>query len=203
MIKLNLYTASKSDEIIKEYLENNVSETLAEKINNGVKITKDNVELINKKSLVGFMKFATEEAKKAAEKGATFACIDDRTVFGWAINYFEEDSIEGELFTLDGEEYKPKVEIPKVTQSAVYTPKPTVKVSDMQENLFDLMFNDNESKQENEATDEVIEDAKQEETTGVTVGEMYCCQDEKFPTTSEEIVDKLKSLFGQDLVLVR
>ena len=33
MIELNLQTSNKQEEIIKEYLENNVSEVLADKIN--------------------------------------------------------------------------------------------------------------------------------------------------------------------------
>ena len=68
MYKLNLETKTKEQELIKEYLENNVSDIVADKINNGVKITKDNKTLINKKDLTGFMKFATDEAKKQAEK---------------------------------------------------------------------------------------------------------------------------------------
>ena len=53
------------------------------------------------------MKYACEEARKLAEKGSNWACIEDKVVFGWAIHYFEEDSIEGTLYTIDGEEYKP------------------------------------------------------------------------------------------------
>ena len=41
MIKLDLETNTEEEKLIKEYLENNVSEILADKINNGVKITKD------------------------------------------------------------------------------------------------------------------------------------------------------------------
>ena len=55
MIKLNLETNNKEYEIIKEYLENNVSEEFANKINNGIKIIKDNKTLINKKTLDTFM----------------------------------------------------------------------------------------------------------------------------------------------------
>ena len=43
MIKLNLTTSCKEHELIKEFLEQNVSETLAEKINNGVRIEKDGI----------------------------------------------------------------------------------------------------------------------------------------------------------------
>ena len=69
MIKLNLETKNKEQEILKAYLEENASETLADKINNGVKIQKDNKTLINKKTLDTFMKYAYEEARKLAEKG--------------------------------------------------------------------------------------------------------------------------------------
>lgn len=68
MIKLNLETNKKEYEIIKEYLENNVSEELADKINNGVKIVKDNKTLINKKTLDTFMQYANEEARKYSKR---------------------------------------------------------------------------------------------------------------------------------------
>ena len=42
-MKLNLETKTKEQELIKQYLEENVSEILAEKINNGVKIVKNKV----------------------------------------------------------------------------------------------------------------------------------------------------------------
>lgn len=205
MVKLNLKANTKSEEIIKDYLENNASETLAEKINKGVHITKDEQELINKKSLNGFMKFATEEAKKVAEQGANFACIDDKTVFGWVIHYFEEDSIEGTLYDLNGEEYKPKVEIPKVTQSAVYTPKPLHKVEDKQQNLFDIMFNDTEENKQQDtvetAEQEPIKEEIELDDTGIMVGEMYYGTSEQKPTDDYEIVDRLKQIFGNDLVV--
>ena len=90
MPKLNLDAKNETQKIIKDYLENNVSDILADKINNGVRIQKDGTTLINKKTLAGFMKFACDEAKKQAEKGAQSACIDDDVVYGWAVHYFEE-----------------------------------------------------------------------------------------------------------------
>ena len=111
-MKLNLTANNTAEERIKEYLEQNVSVALAEKINFGTPITKDGKQLINRKTLDGFMKYATEEARKLATKGAQFACIDDATVFGWSIHYFEEEAIEGELFNLDGTPYK-KIITPK------------------------------------------------------------------------------------------
>ena len=74
-------TNNDAEKRVKDYLEENASKTLAEKINNGVHITKDEKILINKKTLSGFMKYANSEARKLAEKGANFACIEDITVF--------------------------------------------------------------------------------------------------------------------------
>lgn len=129
MKELNLTATTPPQRIIKEYLENNVSDILADKINNGVKIERDGKTLINKKTLDGFMNYATEEARKQAEKGARSACIESNVVFGWAVHYFEEDSIEGTLYNEDGTEYaKPKA-APKKKKAAETKPietKPTV-----------------------------------------------------------------------------
>ena len=70
------------------------------------------------------MKYATEEARKQAAKGSTCACLHSDIVFGWAIHYFEEDSILGTLYNEDGTEYKAPKPTPKVT------PKPSVTVTD-------------------------------------------------------------------------
>ena len=107
MIELNLTAENRQEELVKAYLEEHASEELAEKINNGTLFTKDGVPLTNKKTLAGFMKYACEEARKMAKKGENAACVEDSVVYGWAIHFFEEDSIEGTLYTLDGAEYKP------------------------------------------------------------------------------------------------
>ncbi len=139
MIKLNLTANSNGEQRIKDYLEQNVSETLAEKINNGVQIQKDNLTLLNKKDLAGCLDYAKDEAQKLVEKNAQYACIDDPTVFGWAVHYFEEDSIEGNLYHLDGTEYEPAVkEKPKTTAPKKVEPKP----QDQQANIFDLLGED-------------------------------------------------------------
>lgn len=148
-MKLNLQAVTKEEQKVKAYLEANASEVLAEKINSGVRIQKDGKMLINKKTLAGFMKFACDEAKKQAEKGASSACIDDDTVYGWAVHYFEEDSIEGTLYNEDGTEYK--APMPKVTAKAPAVksvpPKPQPKP---QMSMFDLMGEDLEGKPEEE-----------------------------------------------------
>ena len=138
MITLNLTAKNTEQEVVKQYLEENASEMLAEKINNGVAIEKDGKTLINRKSLDGFMKYATEEARKQAEKGASSACVRSDVVFGWAIHYFEEDSIIGVLYNADGTEYKaPKPEVKKVakTTTSVATVK---KPESSQLSLFDF-----------------------------------------------------------------
>ena len=129
-MELTLKANDSSQEKIKKYLEENASETLADKINNGVVIEKDGKKLVNKKNLDGFMRFACEEARKQAAKGTNSACVDDAVVYGWAIHYFEEESIEGVLYNEDGTEYKPTrktVSTPKtVTAKSKTIQKPTV-----------------------------------------------------------------------------
>lgn len=136
MIKLNLTPQNKQEELILNYLQNNASETLADKINNGTPFEKDGHPLLNKKTLFGFMKYACDEAKKLAEKGANSACIDDITVYGWAIHYFEEESIEGTLYTIDGEEYKPAPKKVTTTKPATVKSQPT-KPQNLQFSIFD------------------------------------------------------------------
>ena len=145
MPKLNLEAKNETQKIIKDYLEKNVSDMLAEKINNGVRIHKDGKTLINKKTLEECMEFAIKEAQKLTEKGARAACIQDSVVFGWAIHYFEEDSIEGTLYNEDGTEYKPPKPVTPPKPATAYTPpKPQPKP---QMSLFELMENNaNEEK---------------------------------------------------------
>ena len=138
MIELNLTANTSAEEKILQYLKENASETLADKINNGTPFKKDGNPLLNKKTLSGFMKYACDEARKLAEKGANSACVDDATVYGWAVHFFEEDSIEGTLYTLDGEEYKPAVKA-KNTQKSTYTPTSAPKPQNQQASLFDML----------------------------------------------------------------
>lgn len=142
MKELNLKANTPSEQKILEYLQNNASETLAEKINNGTPFEKDGEPLLNKKTLSGFMKYACDEARKLDEKGANSACIDDVTVYGWAIHFFQEDSIEGTLYTIDGEEYKPAVKA-KNTQKSTYTPTSAPKQQNQQASLFDIISQEN------------------------------------------------------------
>ena len=134
-MRLNLETKTKEQELVKAYLEENASATLAEKINNGTPFEKDEKTLINKKTLDGFMKYASSEARKLASKGANSACVEDKVVYGWAVHYFEEDSIEGTLFNADGTEYKPTPKPMPAQVRKVEAKKPEQR----QPSLFDFM----------------------------------------------------------------
>jgi hypothetical protein len=160
---LNLTATTTEEKVLKEYLEQNASEVLADKINNGVPVEKDGKNLVSRKTLAGFMKYATEETRKQAAKGATCACLHSDIVFGWAIHYFEEDSIPGTLYNEDGTEYKaanPATKIlPPPSMVATDTPtapapKPKPKAGQM--SMFDL-FDEPETEAEAEPTEEADE----------------------------------------------
>ena len=161
---LQLTATTTEEKVLKEYLEQTVSEVLADKINNGVPVEKDGKKLISKKTLAGFMKCATEEARKQAAKGATCACLHSDIVFGWAIHYFEEGSILGTLYNEDGTEYKaPKPAAPKKTATATATdtptapaPKPQPKAGQM--SMFDLFDEPETEVEETADADEYDED---------------------------------------------
>ena len=164
MITLNLKAESPELQTIKDFLQENVNEFLAEKINNGVYIQKDGKRLLNKKDLTSFMKYACEEARKLSAKGATSACVKDEIVFGWAMHYFEEADIIGTLYNEDGSEYKPAPK--KNTSSVQRTPAPAVQAKPeppkpRQFNLFDMMAQTEQpttDKPTNEGTVEEIGD---------------------------------------------
>lgn len=153
MTELNLATKGDDQIAVLNYLQQNASDLLADKINNGVQIVKDGVTLINKKTLDGFFRYATEEARKLVAKDAGCACVLDRVVFGWAIHYFEEDEIEGTLYNLDGTEYKTvkPMATPTVTTKSVIT-KP--KKNEGQLSIFDMTLPDDEP----DDTDEDVRD---------------------------------------------
>ena len=141
-MELNLTANTTAEEKILQYLKENASETLAEKINNGTPFEKDGESLINKKTLAGFMKYACEKARKTVESGSSSACIEDSAVYGWAVHYFEEESIEGTLYTLDGEVYKPAVKAKNI-QKSTYTPTSAPKPQNQQASLFDIISQEN------------------------------------------------------------
>ena len=150
-MKINLEAKDESQKRILEYLENNASDILANKINNGVQVVKDGKNLLSKKDLDSFFIYATNEAKKMAEN-KSYACIDDKTVYGWAIHYFEEDEIQGKLFNLDGTEYEPPKPVKKEP------PKVEVKEKPKQPSLFDFITEPEKEENQDEELEEEIED---------------------------------------------
>lgn len=181
MIELNLTANTEPEKRILEYLQNNVSETLADKINNGTPFEKEGKQLINKKTLSDFMKYACDEARKLAEKGANSACIDDATVYGWAVHFFEEESIVGTLYNTDGTEYKPvvKTAAKPITKPVVTETKP----KQVQWSLFDMVT---ETAQESEVKD----------TANDTLTEELDTDDEEF--TEEEKLDALRQVAEEE-----
>ena len=184
-MKLDLEAKTKEQELVKAYLEENASEVLTEKINNGVRIEKDGKTLINKKTLDGFMKYASSEARKLASNGANSACIEDKVVYGWAVHYFEEDSIEGALYNEDGSEYKPA---PKITDKPVVKPVHQKKNS-AQISMFD--FEEKEEQENKNVQEDQDEEAEVEEEppTQDEINEMLAelAEDEKLSSTQEVI----------------
>ena len=181
MIKLNLTPQNKQEELILTYLQNNASETLADKVNNGTPFEKDGKLLLNKKTLVDFMKYACDEARKLAEKGANSACIEDSVVYGWAIHFFEEESIVGTLYNPDGTEYKPvvKAAAKPITKPVVTETKP----KQVQWSLFDMV---NETAQKNAVKD----------TANDTLTEELDTDDEEF--TEEEKLDAMRQVAEEE-----
>lgn len=121
-----------------------VSDTLADKINNGVYIEKDGKRLLNKKDLTSFMTYATEQARKIyneQKSGSQAVCVLGDDIMRWAIHYFEEDSIESKLFNEDGTEYVPpkpaKATTKNTTPSIPHSPPPPKPKPQL--SMFDLL----------------------------------------------------------------
>ena len=152
-MKINLQAKDESQKRILEYLEENASDILADKINNGVQVEKDGKQLLSKKDLDSFFIYAQEEARKLANN-KNYACIEDKIVFGWAIHFFEEDSIEGKLFNIDGTEYEP----PKPVKKEIPKAKVEVKEKPKQSTLFDFITEPEKEKVIEDDEDDIEEE---------------------------------------------
>lgn len=113
-----------NQELILAYIEQNASDALVEKIK------------ASKKTIGQCMSFITSQAKKMAINGC--AMVEDKEVFGWAMHFFEEDSIKANeikapvaKIVTQGTEKKPEVKKP-------VEKKPTEQLSG-QMNIFDLL----------------------------------------------------------------
>ena len=182
MAELNLTATDSRQQTVLEHLIPIVSETLAEKINNGVYIEKDGKRLLNKKDLATFMEYATEQTKNTIaeqqRKGAQAVCVHGDDIMSWAIHYFEEDSIIGKLFNEDGTEYEPPKPVKKAkptTPVVPYTPpapKPKPQMS-----IFDLM--DEQTKVDEKPVVPVEEPDDEDEPTPEEIQEILAEVDEQ------------------------
>ena len=200
MSNICLEAKTKEQEILKKYLEDNASDVLTDKINNGVKIEKDGKTVINKKTLDTFMKYATEEAKKLAEKGANSAMVEDRVVFGWLIHYFEESDIIGILYNEDGTEYKKPVNKASTKPTTKYEPPKPVKkgpeLISMFDNIDDLFSIDTKEEQEPEPEETINNDAIMPVIVDVNTDTGEIIEETVF---NPEIIAKLYGIFGDVL----
>lgn len=169
---LNLVAKNTSQQAIKDHLENNASQILADKINNGVQIEKDGKTLLNKKDLDGFWNYASKKARELKQE-----YVDNDTVFGWAIHYFEENELIGSLFNLDGTKYEPPKPVSTVKTPTVTTP-PIKKNNPAQVSLFDFTDSKNETsdntmdkKEIDDSIEEEIDESVEEEMEEETVEE--------------------------------
>ena len=190
MQEIKLEAKGAEQEALKAYLEENASEVLAEKINNGVYIEKDGNRLLNKKDFESFMEYAAEEARKQAAKGARFACVISDEVFGWAVHYFEEESIIGKLYNEDGSEYRSATKRAPVPTTA---PSTAIKKGESgQLSLFDdIPEGESIPIMVNPETGEVLDDEPEE-----------CCEVINEPKKAGEFDEVLTRLFGKDWVMV-
>jgi hypothetical protein len=79
-VELKLTAKNTTEQRVLDYLLANASDVLAAKINSGTK------------TLNGALNFAKDEARKLDQSGDC-VCVDDATVFGWIVHFFEEESI--------------------------------------------------------------------------------------------------------------
>ena len=123
-MELGLKAENNAQKIVLDYLEANVSEVLAEKIKTG------------DKTLGQCWTYIVKQAEK--QKQGKCAAIPDMEVFGWAIHFFEEDSITEE------ETKKPVAKV-VVKEEKKAEPKPKKEKAPKEEilpgqmTIFDLM----------------------------------------------------------------
>ena len=185
MITLNLKAKDSREQTVLDNLIPMLTESLAEKINNGVYIEKDGKRLLNKKDLTTFMQYAMEEAKKQLaenqRKGAQAVCVYGDDIMNWAMHFFEEDSIEGKLYNEDGTEYKsPKPENkanPSSSAVSYTAPAPEPKP---QLNFFDMLSDSSKTKTETKPESEIHKILNPEPKKGSPMYQHYLSVKQKY-----------------------
>lgn len=123
-MRTNLQTDDLYGKMILKYIEENASDVLVAKINSG------------SKTMDQCMSFIMSEAKKQAKNG--MAMVEDSVVYGWAVHFFEEDSIVAE-------EHKPKTDsiqravVTKPVEKSKKVEKPKDECTSNQVSIFDFM----------------------------------------------------------------
>lgn len=186
-MELNLTPNDEQDEKVLNYLQNNASEVLASKINSGTPFEKDGKLLTNKKSLLDFAEYACKEAQSLSKKGAKWKMVDDQTVYGWAIHFFEEDSIVGTLYNDDGTEYKPVIK--HVQNNTIKPQTQPKKLQNIQFSLFDDLTEQEVNTDENEQLS--VESVENQETEQNDTSSKIV---EKNKSQNESIYDKYQAL---------
>ena len=82
-MKLNLQAENAYETAVLKYLEDNASDALAEKINNG------------NKTLAQCFAYIMGKAQKETMNNC--AIMEDKVMYGWAVHFVEEDKIEAEV----------------------------------------------------------------------------------------------------------
>lgn len=128
MNNIKLEAKNGNEGIILSYLKEFASPALVERINNG------------NKTLAQCWKYITAEAKKKAKNGC--ACIEDCTVYGWAIHFFEEDDVNIEEIPNE-----PHVEVSTSKKAEDNIPQPKAKkkketAQNFEQLGFDALFGD-------------------------------------------------------------
>ena len=102
-MQISLEAKTHCEELMLKHIQENATEDLCARINAGCK------------TLAQCWNYIMSEAKKLAENGCV--CIEDSTVFGWGMHFFEEDEINGEAYS--------KAERAQVVKSESATAKPS------------------------------------------------------------------------------
>ncbi len=134
------------------------------------------------------MNFASDEAKKLAEKNARSACVEDSVVYGWAIHYFEEDSIEGKLFNEDGTEYAPPAKCRKVESKLVKVEPP--KPKQQQTSLWDMIATEEKKTVAEQTDDHELVDNTDSKDNGEERNKFIQTDGKTIDTVTGEVMDK-------------
>lgn len=126
--RTGLTANGRNQELILAYIEQNASEALIEKIK------------ASGKTIAQCMNFIISQARKKAVNNC--AMVEDKEVFGWAMHFFEEDSIKTDLLN-----DAPAAKV--VTQKVEKKPEKPVKKEPTEQlsgqmNIFDFLGGGNE-----------------------------------------------------------